>query len=156
MHSLPTSSLPLSPLCLKNPLKITGQCPDLPSFPRFLRQLWRNIWIRTTEPGFPGDIGIVGIWLIDWLNSHINSSNISNHYQSAYRKFHSTETALKIHNDILWSIISRRWLCSTFPLPLIPLSTLSFWEDLMIGLGLLGRHLTGLNHIWLEDARGLS
>ena len=36
------------------------------------------------------------------LNSHINSSHISNDYQSAYRKFHSTETALlKIHNDIL-------------------------------------------------------
>ena len=36
------------------------------------------------------------------LNSHINSSNISNHDQPAYRKFHPTETAfLKIHNDIL-------------------------------------------------------
>ena len=38
------------------------------------------------------------------LNSHINSSHISNDYQSAYRKFHSTETALKIHNDILSSM----------------------------------------------------
>ena len=28
------------------------------------------------------------------LYSHINSSNISNQYQSAYRKFHSTETTL--------------------------------------------------------------
>ena len=28
------------------------------------------------------------------LNSHINNSNTSNHVQSAYRKFHSTETAL--------------------------------------------------------------
>ena len=38
------------------------------------------------------------------LNSHINSSNASNHYQSAYRKLHSTETALlKIYNDILSS-----------------------------------------------------
>ena len=36
------------------------------------------------------------------LNSHINSSYTSNDYQSAYRKFHSTETPLlKIHNDIL-------------------------------------------------------
>ena len=35
------------------------------------------------------------------LNSHINSSHTSNDYQSAYRKFHSTETALlKTHNDI--------------------------------------------------------
>ena len=39
------------------------------------------------------------------LNSHINSSHTSNDYQSAYRKFHSTETALlKIHNEILSSM----------------------------------------------------
>ena len=39
------------------------------------------------------------------LNSHINSSHTSNDYQSAYRKFHSSETALlKIHNDILSSM----------------------------------------------------
>ena len=39
------------------------------------------------------------------LNSHINSSHTSNDYQSAYRKFHSTETALlQIHNDILSSM----------------------------------------------------
>ena len=35
------------------------------------------------------------------LNSHINSSNTSNQYQSAYRKFHTTENAhIKIHNDL--------------------------------------------------------
>ena len=39
------------------------------------------------------------------VDSHINSSHISNDYQSAYRKFHSTETALlKLHNDILSSL----------------------------------------------------
>ena len=39
--------------------------------------------------------------VVNQLNSHINSSNTSNQYQSAYRKFHSTETALlKIHSDI--------------------------------------------------------
>ena len=39
------------------------------------------------------------------LHLHINSSHTSNDYQSAYRKFHSTETALlKIHNDILSSM----------------------------------------------------
>ena len=36
------------------------------------------------------------------LNLHINSSSASNHYQSAYKKFHSIETALlKIHNDFV-------------------------------------------------------
>ena len=39
------------------------------------------------------------------LNAHVNSSNTSHQYQSAHRKFHSTETALlKIHNDILASM----------------------------------------------------
>ena len=39
------------------------------------------------------------------LDSRINSSNPSNQYQSAYRKVHSTGTALlKIHNDILASV----------------------------------------------------
>ena len=39
------------------------------------------------------------------LISHINNSHTSNDYQSAYTKFHSTETALlKIHNDILSSM----------------------------------------------------
>ena len=39
------------------------------------------------------------------LNSHTNSSHTLDDYQCAYRKFHSTETALlKIHNDILSSM----------------------------------------------------
>ena len=43
--------------------------------------------------------------VVSRLNSHINSSHTSNDYQSAYRKFHSTETTLlKIHNDILSSM----------------------------------------------------
>ena len=32
--------------------------------------------------------------VVNQLNSHKSSSNTSNQYQSAYRKFHSTETAL--------------------------------------------------------------
>ena len=40
------------------------------------------------------------------LNSHISSSNKPKHYQSAYRKFHSTETAvLEIHNHILLAMV---------------------------------------------------
>ena len=43
--------------------------------------------------------------VVNQLNSHINSSNTSNHYQSAERKVQSTETALlKVHNDILASL----------------------------------------------------
>ena len=50
------------------------------------------------------------------LNSHINSSHTSNDYQSAYRKFHSTETALlKIHNDILLSTDDGRVTALTLP-----------------------------------------
>ena len=36
------------------------------------------------------------------LNAHIEKQLLSNHVQSAYKRFHSTETALlKIHNDII-------------------------------------------------------
>ena len=43
--------------------------------------------------------------VVNQLNTHINSSNASDQYQSAYRKFHSTETTLlKIHSDILESM----------------------------------------------------
>ena len=40
--------------------------------------------------------------VVNQLTSYINSSNTSiNHYQSAYKTFHSTETALlKIYSDI--------------------------------------------------------
>ena len=42
--------------------------------------------------------------VVNQLNSHINSSKTSNQFQSAYRKFQSTETALlKINKDILVS-----------------------------------------------------
>ena len=47
--------------------------------------------------------------VVNQLNPHTNSSNTSNQYQSAYRTFHSTETALlKIHSDILASIDAGR------------------------------------------------
>ena len=53
--------------------------------------------------------------VVNQLNSHINSSNTSNQYQSAYRKFHSTETALlKIHNDILASMDAGKVTALTF------------------------------------------
>ena len=47
--------------------------------------------------------------VVNQLNTHINSSNTFNQYQSAYRKFHSTETAvLKIDSDILASMDADR------------------------------------------------
>ena len=39
--------------------------------------------------------------------------------------------------------------------PLIPLIIVFSWEDAVIGSGLLGKHLTDLNCIWLEDANVL-
>ena len=41
----------------------------------------------------------------NWLQSHIKNNHLSNQLQSAYRKHHSTESALlKIHNDIIISM----------------------------------------------------
>ena len=43
--------------------------------------------------------------VMDQLNSHENTSNTFNQYQSAYRKYHSIEPALlEIHNDIMTSM----------------------------------------------------
>ena len=54
--------------------------------------------------------------VVDQLNSHVNCSNTSDRYQSACRKFHSTETALlKIHNDILASMDAGKVTALTLP-----------------------------------------
>ena len=42
--------------------------------------------------------------VVNYVNSHVNSLNTSNHFQSAYWTFHSTKTALKIQNNILLSL----------------------------------------------------
>ena len=69
------------------------------------------------------------------LNSHINSSHASNDYQYAYRKFHSTDTALlKIHNDILKSMDDGRITALT----LLDLSAAFYTTDHTILLKRLG------------------
>ena len=87
--------------------------------------------------------------VVNQLNTHINSSNTSNQYQSAYRKFPSTETSLlKIHSDILASMDAGRVIALTlldhsaaFDTidPTILLSRLDHW------FGVTLRHSTGLN-----------
>ena len=141
--SLSEGSFPLhlksalvSPL-LKHPLpiRITRKLSvsNLTSFPWFLRKLQLN-----------------------HFNPHMNSSNKSNHYQSAYRKFHSAETVLlKIHSNILSSMDAGKVTALTLLDLSIAFNTtdiLSSWENFMIGLGFLRRHSTGLNRIWLEES----
>ena len=39
------------------------------------------------------------------IRSHLERNDLSNQYQSAYKKFHSTETALlKVENDIIFNM----------------------------------------------------
>ena len=77
------------------------------------------------------------------LNSHINSLHTSTDYQSAYRKFHSTETALlNIHNDILSSMDDGRVTALT----LLRLSAAFDTIDHTILLRRLGNWF-GVNHI---------
>ena len=53
------------------------------------------------------------------LNAHIEEQLLSNHVQSAYKRFHSTETALlKIHNDIICNMDN----CKVTALTLLDLS----------------------------------
>ena len=49
------------------------------------------------------------------LNAHIEEQLLSNHVQSAYKRFHSTETALlKIHNDIICNMTMAKLLLSHY------------------------------------------
>ena len=89
--------------------------------------------------------------VVNQLNTHINSSNTSNQYRSAYRKFHSTETALlKIYSDILASMDAGRVTALT----LLDLSAAYDTIDHAILLsrlddwfGVTGRHSSGLSRI---------
>ena len=73
-----------------------------------------------------------------------NSWNKYN-YQSAYRKFHSTESALlQIHADILLSVVVDEviaWSLLDLLLPLIPLTILTCFGDSMIWFGVTGKVL---------------
>ena len=84
------------------------------------------------------------------LNSNINSSKLSNHYQSAYEKSHSTETALlKIHNDILSSMVNGKVTALTLPYLSDAFDTID--HTILLSrpnewLEVNGRHFTGLGH----------
>ena len=84
--------------------------------------------------------------VVSRLNSHINSSHTSNDYQSAYMKFHSTETALlKIHNDILSSMDDGRVTALTlldFSAAFDRIDHTILLRRLAIGLGRVGRPWT--------------
>ena len=83
-----SKSLPLSPLYWKKPT--------------LHKDNMKNYWSASNCSFLSQVLNRV---VASQLNSHTNSSNKSNQYQCAYRKSHSTETALlKIHNDILSSM----------------------------------------------------
>ena len=74
----------------------------------------------------------------DQLNSYINKEVLSNFYQSAYKRWHSTETALlKIQNDIAASMDSGKAVALTLldsQQHLILLTTTFFLNASVIGL----------------------
>ena len=49
--------------------------------------------------------------LVKQLDDHLKLNNLSETYQSAYRLGHSTETALRISNDILQAIDAVKVAC---------------------------------------------
>ena len=63
------------------------------------------------------------------LNEHLSRNNLMEDMQSAYRQFHSTETALLcVKNDILIALDQRKWyhwFFLTFQRPLIRLTIIS-------------------------------
>ena len=85
------------------------------------------------------------------IQSHLFSTNSSNPFQSAYKKFHSTEAALlKIHNDILMAMDKGK----VTALALLDLSAaFDLWDH---QLGLEKARLMGLTQdscSWIASSR---
>ena len=70
------------------------------------------------------------------LQAHIKNNHLSNPLQSAYRKHHSTESALlKVHNDIIISMDK----CKVTALTFLDLSAAFDTIDFLIGMEYLAR-----------------
>ena len=88
--------------------------------------------------------------VMNQLNSHIYSSSTYNQCQSAYRKFHPTETALlRIHNNILASMDAGGKVTALTLLNIhTAFDTIDHTSLLRrLDSGLLRKHSTGLNPI---------
>ena len=87
------------------------------------------------------------------LVTHVESNNLMEPNQSAYRTNHSTETTiLKVKSDIPVPWIKGRWCvwcCWIFLQPLIQLTTLSSYRDFMTDLGYVTQLWNGFAHtLW--------
>ena len=75
-------------------------------------------------------------------------------FQLAYRKHHSTESALlNVHNDILLNMAKGSVIALTLldpPLHSIPLTTPFSWTDLMVTMESVNWHSAGSNHTCRE------
>ena len=89
------------------------------------------------------------------LNEYIEEQLLSNHVQSAYTCFHSTETALlKIHNDIICNMDNAKVIA----LPLLDLSAAfdtidhaTLLERMCEHFGISGAVFNGSYHIFQTD-----
>ena len=91
------------------------------------------------------------------LHEHIYNHHLSNDIQSAYKRFHSTETdLLKIHNDIIVDNMDNGKVTA---LSLLDLSAAFDTIDHLILLQRLHRHFGisgGSNHIFQTDTKALT
>ena len=94
------------------------------------------------------------------LNAHIEEHLLSNHVQSAYKRFHSTETALlKIHNDIICNMDNSKVTALT----LLDLSAAfdtidhaTLLNDCMDILAFMVQFCNGSNHTFQTDSNAFT
>ena len=85
------------------------------------------------------------------LVQYIDDNNLDEKLQSAYKKLHSTETALlRVHDDILRTVdvaVLLFYYCSIFLRHLTRSTMVYYFTDLILGLVSKARFLLGLSLI---------
>ena len=96
---------------------------------------------------------VVEICVAKQLIDYLDANGLAVSYQSAYRKLHSTETALiRVHNDIAIASDQKRsviLLLLDLSAAFDTVATVSYFHAFLVDLELVVRHWHGFDRIWV-------